>query len=144
MADSAGQSAGEGEPDWFSVSRAAHLTGCSRRTVRRWCSNGDVVAEKDGRQWMIRADTLPRNGRTKSPDTNPPDPETADMTDRVAELSERCGRLQARLEQAQRELPSGEREKINRMEKVLQKVAYTPFARYLIPADLREELTANS
>lgn len=154
MDETAGQKSSNGQttdtpdddrPDWMTPQDVAHLTGKSPRTIRRWCKKGKVEARKNGRGWEIKADTIPRNLRTEAPDVEPPDRTTAELSDRMTALAERKGYLEHRVQQLEKQLPSGEeQERLDRLEKVLQKVAYTPFARYLIPADLREELTASN
>lgn len=47
------------DDEFMTVEEVAAEAGVSVATVRRWCSSGTVNARKRGRQWVIRADSVP-------------------------------------------------------------------------------------
>ena len=46
------------EKRFLSSEEAARLLGCSPKTVRRYCKEGDLPAEKLGRRWYISTETF--------------------------------------------------------------------------------------
>ena len=49
-----------GAPQHLTVDDVAEEFQCSERTVRRWISEGRLLAFKVGRQWRIRSSDLDR------------------------------------------------------------------------------------
>jgi len=39
---------------WVGIKEASALLDVHEDTVRRWCADGDLVAQKIGRHWRIR------------------------------------------------------------------------------------------
>ena len=48
-----------GELEYLTVEEISARFGVPVSTVRRWCSDGTLPAEKNGRQWLVRDDELP-------------------------------------------------------------------------------------
>jgi predicted RNase H-like nuclease (RuvC/YqgF family) len=146
----AGEDDNQQAADWYSVADAAHLTGKSKRTIRRWAKGDKVEAQKneDGK-WEIRADTLPKS--TGGPQSEPPDETVAELTDRVAALSQQVGRLKAQLDQAKKELPPGKKQELEQekeqrhklenelteLEKGVEKLRSVPVLNWFLPEELK-------
>lgn len=127
--------------EWISATTAARTMAVSERTVRGWAHDGICVAKKDEEgNWLIRADTLPREkrlslpGPRNSPREDPPGlrelARTVDnLVSKYTAVVERCVYLDVQnkelTEKQQLLLPSiKEREEIvaakNRLEAELQ------------------------
>jgi hypothetical protein len=128
--------------EWVTVEHVSHLTGKTKRTVRRWCKNDKVEARKEDGTWLLnladlrddhRTDLSPTNGESKVAEREDI------LTDKLVNLAEEKERLRTKLNHA---LPSGEKDPdfINDCLEVLKKICRTPFARHLVPDDIRERL----
>lgn len=128
-------------PDMVTVDHVAHLTGKTPRTVRRWCRSGKVEAKKDtDNTWKIALESVPTDNTTSS---GQDEANKADKTDalagRLVDLARKNALLEERLSRA---LPSGEvdAELAKECVDLVRKIAQKPFARYLVPKDIRKKL----
>lgn len=145
MSDSKSENSDSGN---VSVEHVAHMTGKTKRTIRRWCKEGKIDAEKEGNTWKIDPASVPRSRTGSSGGISEGYREEEGrgediLADKIIELSRQNALLE---EQLRRSLPAGEtdpddaQQTIAKMKSTLKRIAGLPFVRFLIPAELRRKL----
>lgn len=106
-----------GQSVYISVREASEIAGKSPRTIRRWCKQGKVEADKSSGQWTVHLGDVRRKtgetGETESDTSGRIQPHSgsrlsSDIADKLIELSEENARLKEENKRLKNRLESGE------------------------------------